>query len=76
MCVESLVGLGGVLVGLLLLGAFGGAFLNLPIAPWLWPMLVVVVMTGGFFLKDLVVDWSQGKILRERDHSNILPRWK
>ena len=76
MCVESLVGLGGVLAGLLLMGAFGGAFLTLSIAPRLWPVLVIVVTTGGFFLKDLVIDWSQRKILRERDHSNILPRWK
>ena len=74
MCVESIVGLGGVSLGLLLLAAFSGHALKVEMFPWLWSVLLTAVVIGGFLMKDLVFDWAQRKILLERDHYNIIPR--
>lgn len=76
MCVESLLGLSAVMVGLLLMIAGGGRFLTMHVPATGWPIIFGVVLICGFLLKDLVLDWSQKRILRERDHSNLLPRWR
>jgi hypothetical protein len=37
---------------------------------------MVVAMTCGFLLKDLVFEWSPWKIYREKDHAQVIFRWR
>ena len=73
MCVESAVGLTGIVAGISLVG-FGLA----------WPVglsaaaltaAVGAVMLAGFLLKDFVFSWRPWRIYREKDHAQIIFRW-
>lgn len=74
MCVESGVGMTGVITGLVILGS--AVDYNLPTGPWLWPSLSVGVLAIGFAIKDLVFDWRPLRIRRDKDHMNIIVSWK
>lgn len=74
MCVESTVGLVGVLIGSILLGAGGSATLR--IQPWGWAALVGLAMSFAFLLKDFVIEWKPWRIVRDKDHVNIAVVWK
>jgi hypothetical protein len=73
-CIESAVGATGVVVGAILLGAEINhpMFMN----EWAWSALIVVVLSGGFLMKDYVMEWSPWRIRRDKDHMNIVFRWK
>lgn len=70
MCVESTVGVLGVIAGLLLL--FAGTHTPLKLASWFWPVLVCGVLIVGYLIKDLVLDWRTKTIRREKDHQSIV----
>lgn len=74
MCVESGVGMTGVIAGLVILGS--AVDYNLPTGPWFWPSLSVGVLAIGFAIKDLVFDWRPLRIRRDKDHMNIIVSWK
>ena len=73
LCVESAVGLTGILAGLLLLGC--GADYPITLNHWQWSILLMAAMTSGFLLKDLVMEWKPLRIRRDRDHINIVVDW-
>lgn len=70
LCVESAVGVLGLLVGLLLLIA--GATDPTPIPLWGWPLGIGLTMLATFVIKDYVFEWSPWRLRRDPDHLNIV----
>jgi hypothetical protein len=73
MCLESTVGMTGILVGTGVLG-FG---INMPVVlnKWVCSILVMLTLATGFLIKDFVIETSPWRILRDRKHVNILFKW-
>lgn len=74
MCLESTVGVVGIIVGSGVL--FSGVDLSLPLPGERWMLIVLFVLWLGFWLKDYVFSWKSWRIKKEKDHLNILVRWK
>ena len=74
MCVESAIGLTGVIAGICLVGA--GLTHPVHLSAGALTGGVAAAMTFGFLLKDLVFEWSPWKIYREKDHAQVIFRWK
>jgi hypothetical protein len=74
MCMESTIGLSGVLVGVVLTAA--GVPVVIPLATWTWPVGGALVWGAGFTMKDVVIQWSPWKLRRVKDHGSILVRWR
>lgn len=74
MCVESTVGIVGVVIGLLLF--FTQIDVYLTMSTILWLTLVGGVLIGGFFIKDYVFMWNPWRIYKDKDHLNIVFSWK
>ena len=74
MCLESTVGLGGVLIGVLFT-AFAIP-VSVRMAEWAWPLLGGLIWGAGFAIKDVVIQWSPWKLRRVKDHGSILVRWR
>lgn len=74
MCVESTIGVTGVVAGLIILGSA----INQPVSmsPRLWSLLAVAVLAIGFSIKDLILEWRPFRIRRDKDHLNIVFSWK
>jgi hypothetical protein len=74
MCAESTFGMTGILFGIILLGV--GIDLAVPMPQWGWSVLVMIVMTIGFLIKDYVIEWNPFRIYKDLDHINIIFTWK
>ena len=74
MCVESTVGVTGVVAGLILVGA--AADKTLVMSQGLWATLAMVVLAVGFAIKDFVFEWRPFRIRRDKDHVNLVFSWK
>ena len=73
MCLESSVGLTGVVVGVVLaLCGIGG---RVAFDAGRWMILAAVVFTLGFLAKDLVISWRPLGVRRDPDHHTILFTW-
>ncbi len=74
MCVESALGLTGIVagIGLVGLGFTRSVFLSMPVLA----TAVFAAMSAGFLLKDFVFEWSPWKIYREKDHAQVIFRWR
>lgn len=74
MCVESTVGVLGVLIGLLL---FSSALdTNVTLSTPIFLSLASMVLIGGFLMKDYVLEWNPWRLYKEQDHMNIVFSWK
>lgn len=74
LCVESALGLTGIVAGIGLAGlgltnpvTFGATGLALGVGG---------TMTAGYLLKDFVFEWAPWKIYREKDHAQVIFRWR
>ena len=74
MCVESTVGLAGVVMGLTLLAV--GLTQTVAIHRWGWGGLVLSVTGIGFLIRNLVFEWSPWRIRLDKNHMNIVFAWK
>lgn len=74
MCVESVLGLTGVAAGIGLVG-FGIARL-VSLSPLAFAIGTGLTMLAGYLLKDLVFSWSPWKIYREKNHAQLILRWR
>ena len=74
MCVESTVGVTGVIAGLALpcLGWHRLVVMD----GWSWSLSGMAVVAAGFALKDYVVFWRPLRLRREKDHVNIIFTWQ
>jgi hypothetical protein len=74
MCVESAVGATGVLAGMVVLGAGIGHPVAMP--AWAWVLCVLAAGLTSYCIKDFVFEWNPWSIRREKNHVNIIVRWK
>ena len=74
MCAESTIGMTGIIIGIVLLGV--GLDLSVPMYNWGWSVLVMVMMTVGFLIKDYVIEWNPFRVYKDLDHINIIFTWK
>jgi len=74
MCLESTVGLSGVMVGVVLTAV--AVQVSVKMTAWVWPAAGAVVWGAGFAMKDMVIQWSPWKLRRVKDHGSILVRWR
>ncbi len=73
MCAESTFGMTGILFGIILLGV--GIDLAVPMHHWGWSVLMMIIMTIGFFIKDYVIEWNPFRVYKDLDHINIIFTW-
>ena len=71
MCMESTVGVAGVIGGLAVL--LCGLGRPVEVALFFWPALVLAVGITGFVIKDFVLDWKARSVRRVKDHQSIIP---
>ena len=74
MCVESALGLTGILAAAGLTAFHFGP--DIAVTPPGLTTAVGAVLGTGFLLKDFVFEWSPWKIYRARDHATLQFRWK
>jgi len=74
MCVESTVGITGVIIGALLLSTRIIQVFTLNSLSWL--LIALITLLTGFVMKNYVIQWSPWKIRKEKDHINIIFSWK
>jgi hypothetical protein len=74
LCVESAIGLTGIAAGIGLTG-FGLAWTVL-VTPAALAGGVGATLFAGYLLKDFVFEWSPWKIRREKDHAQVIFRWR
>ena len=74
MCLESTVGMTGILISIGMLGF--GALPIILLNKWIWSGLVVLILGTGFVIKDLIIDSRPWRIVRDKEHMNIVFTWK
>ena len=74
MCMESTVGVTGIVAGAVLLGS--GIDRSVAMGQWLWGVLAMAVIATGFAIKDYVIESNPWRVHRDADHINIVFRWK
>lgn len=74
MCVESMVGITGIVIGLTLFGWSIGK--PVPMGRWSWSIVAMLVMAAGFLMKDYVLETKPWRLRRDTNHLNIIVRWK
>lgn len=73
-CIESTIGILGVLLGIVL-----SLFLNsymVELTQWHWIVLVTLVLIMSFLTKDYVIELKSFRIYKEKNHMNIIFGWK
>ena len=74
MCVESALGLTGILAAAgLTVFSFGP---DIVITPLGRTVGTAAVLVAGFLLKDFVFQWSPWKLYRAKNHATLHFRWK
>jgi hypothetical protein len=73
-CLESTVGARGVLAGAGLAGV--GSSAQVMFHRWEFCLAIAATMALGFLVKDLVISWNPIGVRREKDHLNLIVRWK
>jgi Ca2+/Na+ antiporter len=73
-CLESTVGATGVVAGAVLAGL--GNSMPVAISRWTFFLALAGTMALGFLIKDLVISWKPPGLRREKDHLNLVVRWK
>ena len=73
-CLESTVGLTGIITGAILVGL--GSSTHVTIGRCGFTLAVAGTMTLGLLIKDLVITWNPLGLRREKDHLNLIVRWK
>lgn len=74
MCVESTVGVTGVVAGLIVLGSAINRLV--PMSPSIWSLSAVAILIIGFVIKDFIFEWRPFRIRRDKNHLNIVFSWK
>ena len=73
-CLESTVGMIGILTGALLLGIGVNQSLILP--GWGLTIMFAFILSVGFLIKNTVLQWNPWRIYQDKDHMNIVFVWK
>jgi hypothetical protein len=73
-CLESTVGATGIVAGAVLAGLASST--QVTVSRWMFLLTVAGTMAFGFLIKDLVISWNPFGVRREKDHLNLIVRWK
>jgi len=73
-CLESTAGATGIVAGALF--AWLGGSAQMAVSRWEYFLAVTGTLTLGFIIKDLVISWNPPGVRREKDHLNVIVRWK
>jgi uncharacterized membrane protein YfcA len=74
MCVESTVGMTGIVIGTILFGiGFGQPIL---MGRRRWSLAALVVLGAAFLIKDFLLETKPWRIRRHKDHLNIVVKWR
>jgi hypothetical protein len=73
-CLESTVGATGIVAGAALAGL--GSSSRIATSGWESSIVVLGILALGFVIKDLVIYWRPFGLRREKDHLNLIVRWK
>ena len=73
-CLESTVGATGIVTGAMLAGLASST--QFAISQVVFSLAVAATMALGFILKDWVISWRPFGMRREKDHLNLIVRWK
>lgn len=73
MCVESTVGITGVVIGLMILGS--GFDQPLALKDWVWSIAAVAVLLFGFLIKDYVMELKPFRLRKNKSHQHIIVKW-
>jgi hypothetical protein len=73
-CLESTIGATGVVAGAIL--AALGLSIQVAIGRWHFVLAVAGTMVLAFAVKDLVISWNPLGLRREKDHLNLIVRWR
>ncbi|MDA0841462.1 MAG: hypothetical protein O3B01_30725 [Planctomycetota bacterium] len=73
-CLESVTGVTGVFIGLMLVG--GGSGPEIQTGALVWSVASFAVMTSGFLIKDMILEMGPWRIRREQDHLNLIFAWR
>lgn len=74
MCVESMIGMTGVCIGLMLFTF--GIGMSVRMERWSWSAFAAVVLVAGFMMKDYVLEAKPWRFRRDKDHVNIVVNWR
>lgn len=74
MCVESIAGMTGVLIGIMLLACGLGTTVRME--RWNWGVFVAAVLVVGFLIKDYIVESKPWRLRRDKDHVNVIVKWR
>ena len=69
-CLESSIGVIGLLAGFIV--TFSSIDFQLSLSPQVWTLLLSVVLIIGFLLKDWVFHWQPIGLRREKNHMNVI----
>jgi len=74
MCVESALGISGVVFGaILFVSGFGS---NITLSPIALALTLLVTLLSCFFLKDYVFSWRPWRLYKVKNHLNIVFKFK
>jgi hypothetical protein len=73
-CMESTIGATGIVAAAVLAGL--AASMQVTMGRWECFLVAAGTMTLGFLIKDLVISWKPFGVRREKDHLNLIVRWK
>jgi hypothetical protein len=73
-CMESTIGATGIVAAAVLAGLAGS--MQVTLGRWECVLAAAGTMTLGFLIKDLVISWKPFGVRREKDHLNLIVRWK
>ena len=73
-CLESSIGLVGVILGSVLLFSPINTIIQLPERAW--SLIMSFVLLLGFLIKDYVIGLNPWRIEKDKDHLNIVVGWK
>jgi len=74
MCLESTIGVTGIVAGAVLAGL--GSSTQAAMGRPGFVLAVAGTMALGFVIKDWVISWRPLGVRREKDHLNLIVRWK
>jgi hypothetical protein len=74
MCIESIVGMSGIVIGVMVFAS--GIGISLTMQRWSWSLFAAIVLATGFLMKDYVLEVKPWRLRRDKDHVNIIVKWR
>ena len=73
-CLESTIGTTGIVAAAVLVGLPSSRLIAF--SAWQFSLAIAGTLALGFFIKDLVISWNPFGLRREKNHLNLIVRWK